>query len=631
MRELMLKLLTYEPFEKISGDEKTYIDAVLAGDTNVAQSFALYDELMNAFKYFIVTERKGKKGTVIAGDTKKLVSWFHFFYSFSQAGSIGILCDQATGERTNYPVLFKKICFYCITEYNFGDADFLAKFGIKPNILNKWEVSPRYRKLINRDSYHAINIRRNGKKQPYLTKVIKSAYYEASRQEAEVRFFDPATKGWVAPKKKQLLPFIDVFAGSGCVAASVDANEMVVNDFDIGAACFLYSMSHDEKEVRTRLAKLHNSFVSRDLSNGANHYTSDMWAVHKGKVKKYSKITDAAYDELMIRLRNNYEEIYKMYVSALDVVVVDFSNPSEKDIQMYYDIGVAWYFINAIDANGFSGNTHKVTDMDTKNYYAYLENRLEVFKADSVGVVPFQKLLNKYSGKSYKIISELTLKPKDIQFGNGKDFMKALKKSHVQSADFSQLVETFSDGFIYEDSPYFLTTGYNTAFGDEQHKIMLDQLRGSDFKWLFSMQYREFYTNKAPTGNSKRTGAQKAGQPLIKCYRDYFAGFVNEFTVQYEGKKPYYTSNPDVLSNLADDYFVIFFRNSKTTGEMMICNFDVRRVIPYGGETVVIPFREFMKLPFDGKEHKSYGQVAKLAEEYRENDIVHNYATGARV
>lgn len=45
MRELMLKLLTYEPFEVTSGDEKTYIDAVLAGDTNVAQSFALYDEL----------------------------------------------------------------------------------------------------------------------------------------------------------------------------------------------------------------------------------------------------------------------------------------------------------------------------------------------------------------------------------------------------------------------------------------------------------------------------------------------------------------------------------------------------------------------------------------------------------
>lgn len=71
---------------------------------------------------------------------------------------------------------------------------------------------------------------------------------------------------------------------------------------------------------------------------------------------------------------------------------------------------------------------------------------------------------------NYKIISELTLKPKDIKFGDGKSFMKALKKSHVQSADFSQLVQTFSDGFIYEDSPYFLTAEYETGFGDEQQK-----------------------------------------------------------------------------------------------------------------------------------------------------------------
>ena len=170
MRELMLRLLTYEPFEAISGDEKKYIDAVLAGNINFSQTFPLYDELMNALMYFCNQ----------SGDTTKLVSWFNAFYSFSKAGNIGILCDQATGERTYYPVLFKKICFYCITEYNLRDADFLKQFGIKPNILNKWEISPRYRKLINRDSYHAINIRRNGKKQPYLTKVIKSAFYEDS-------------------------------------------------------------------------------------------------------------------------------------------------------------------------------------------------------------------------------------------------------------------------------------------------------------------------------------------------------------------------------------------------------------------------------------------------------------------
>lgn len=117
--------------------KKTYIDAVLAGDTNVAQSFALYDELMKVFKHFVDTGRKYKKGKVIAGDITKLVSWFNTFYSYSKAGSIGILCDKLTGGRAYYPVLFKKICFFCITEYNFGDADFLAKFGIKPNITFK--------------------------------------------------------------------------------------------------------------------------------------------------------------------------------------------------------------------------------------------------------------------------------------------------------------------------------------------------------------------------------------------------------------------------------------------------------------------------------------------------------------
>lgn len=45
MRELMLKLLTYEPFEKISGDEKKFIDAVLAGENSLAQSYPLYYEL----------------------------------------------------------------------------------------------------------------------------------------------------------------------------------------------------------------------------------------------------------------------------------------------------------------------------------------------------------------------------------------------------------------------------------------------------------------------------------------------------------------------------------------------------------------------------------------------------------
>lgn len=98
---------------------------------------------------------------------------------------------------------------------------------------------PRYRKKVNRNSYSSITLNRNGKKQPYLTTAIKRAYYEAGRQEAEENLIDSdTTTEWVAPKLNQLPRFIDVFAGTGTVAASVGANKSVVNDIDVGVACF---------------------------------------------------------------------------------------------------------------------------------------------------------------------------------------------------------------------------------------------------------------------------------------------------------------------------------------------------------------------------------------------------------
>lgn len=54
MIDLMLKLLTYEPYEKVSGNEKEYIDKVLcgdiAGDTVVIyKEYVMYDELFRGF------------------------------------------------------------------------------------------------------------------------------------------------------------------------------------------------------------------------------------------------------------------------------------------------------------------------------------------------------------------------------------------------------------------------------------------------------------------------------------------------------------------------------------------------------------------------------------------------------
>lgn len=54
MLELMLKLLTYEPYKKVSGNEKDYIDKVLCGDivsdtVVTSKEYMVYDDLFRGF------------------------------------------------------------------------------------------------------------------------------------------------------------------------------------------------------------------------------------------------------------------------------------------------------------------------------------------------------------------------------------------------------------------------------------------------------------------------------------------------------------------------------------------------------------------------------------------------------
>lgn len=72
--------------------------------------------------------------------------------------------------------------------------------------------------------------------------------------------------------------------------------------------------------------------------------------------------------------------------------------------------------------------------------------------------------------------------------------------------------------FLYLDSPYFLTTDYDIPFQDEEHKQMLDLLRGSAFKWLFSMKCKDWAEFKPKSGQKKRA----AGQRRIMNYLTYY-------------------------------------------------------------------------------------------------------------
>ena len=641
MIELMLKLLTYEPYEKVSGNEKDYIDKVLSekftSDTAVTnKEYIIYDELFRGFMDFLNYSSTG------------------IFWKGIQWNSLGWLRDWKNkylpvdngmiDGRELYPVLFKKICFFILVEAYKGNSDkkdtemsdkeFIQAVGLRENIFNKWHISPRYRKKVNRDSYSSITLNRNGIKQSYLTTAIKRIYYEAGRQEAEENLIDSdTTTEWVAPKLNQLPRFIDVFAGTGTVAASVGANESVVNDIDVGVACFLYSMSHDSKEVRERLAQLHNNFVSRDLSEGKELYTVNDWQKHKKYYEQY--INNQKFEDVMIRLRNNYVYIHNQYVQATTGVVLNFENASANDIEMFYDIGVTWLFLNSFKQKLDKGNQFNVIDMDIEAYMKYLQNVLMVKYKDD-------KKYEKYHQQDKSdatFLEKYRIKKSQVKFEKGIKYMDSLKNTIVKSEDFATVIKSYSDDFIYLDAPYFLTTDYTVPFQDEEHKDMLDNLRCVDFYWLFSMQYKKINTDKFKKSEftKKRKSYQEAGHPLIKNYDCYYNGFVKPFVIKSEMNMLYYET--DASKNIEDNnLWVLFFYYKSNNKEMMICNFDSRRNIPYafegdkeiGHHIEIMPYNEFLT-HLRNRKKSSYNELRTEAHNWRKNDIIKNYALGAWV
>lgn len=643
MLELMLKLLTYEPYEKVSGNEKDYIDKVLSekitSDTVVTnKEYIIYDELFRGFMGFLNYSSKGILWKSIQWDFLGwLRDWKNKYYPVN---------DGMIDDRAIYPVLFKKICFFILVEAYKGDSkkkytemsdkEFIQAVGLRENIFNKWHISPRYRKKVNRDSYSSITLSRNGKKQPYLTTAIKRVYYEAGRQEAEENLIDSdTTTEWVAPKLNQLPQFIDVFSGTGTVAASVGANKSVVNDIDVGAACFLYSMSHDSKEVRQRLAQLHNNFVSKDLSEGQELYTAEQWQRHRESKAYEEYLGNQKFEELMVRLRNNYVYIYKKYVQATREVALDFDNDTTKNIEMFYDIGVAWLFLNSFKQKLKKANQFNAIDMDIEAYKKYLHTVLMVKYKDD-------KKYEKYHQQDESdatFLEKYRIKKSQVKFEKGIKYMDSLKNTIVKNEDFYTVIQGYSGGFIYLNSPYFLTTDYTVPFQDEEHKDMLDILRYADFNWLFSMQYKEIDTDKFNKSEftKNRKSYQEAGHPLIKNYDYYYNGFVKPFVIKSEMNLLYYET--DASKNIEDNnLWVLFFYYKFNNKEMMICNFDSRRNIPYafegdkeiGHHIEIMPYNEFLTHLRNRKE-SSYNELRTEAHNWRKNNIIENYASGARV
>lgn len=113
MKELMLELLTYEPYKKLVSEEEEeeYIQEILAGNDNPPPSLAKFHELFLGFyDYYIQCKKledamKTKNAKKIkAAEKAKDAERSRYISKLRQW--------KATYGCASLPLLFKKICFY---------------------------------------------------------------------------------------------------------------------------------------------------------------------------------------------------------------------------------------------------------------------------------------------------------------------------------------------------------------------------------------------------------------------------------------------------------------------------------------------------------------------------------------
>ena len=92
MQELMLELLTYEPFAKMEQAELDYINQIL--NQNYAQPVSVYSELYDGFHKYVKCE---------VDTFDWLVEWYEKYYAVKSYNTTSV------NERLYYPVLFKRI------------------------------------------------------------------------------------------------------------------------------------------------------------------------------------------------------------------------------------------------------------------------------------------------------------------------------------------------------------------------------------------------------------------------------------------------------------------------------------------------------------------------------------------
>lgn len=673
MRELMLELLTYEPYGKLRPEENSYIYEILSGNYNPPQ--ATLHALFSGF-YSCVQNKKFE-------DIGWLQKW------------------KAAHGRAPLPLLFKKICFYLMVdeerranekrkakeEHNAkkkrSGSDFMEQIGLQVSRTRKWGISPQFRRYAEADTYSTIKSSRNGVKKPYIVSSVKKLYYEAGRQVSETKAqFEKESmtlkKLLQSPKESMtskeppwfvkssmtlndLPTFVDVFAGTGSVAASVVSEgcpDPIVNDYDPVMVCFAWAFTHRKDEMCKRIAEYHNYLMGLDFAStkwNYNTYTEDndpqdlettpeAWddpEVLRTHMEFYGYSEDdiardkrlaQLHKEFIIRTRSSYmavdELIKKCNRNELRKYVDSIPSLSIAQVRklLYYALLVFYYY--SFEPGGPAGNYYSPTIVNTSSYFSYLD-RLKV----NLKAVKREAHNGNKENKAIKAkeLMKLRLEPSSLNLKFDGYFSRYLQKAKFYCKDFRELLKiTPSNAIYYWDSPYYLTVGYAVGFSDKDHKDMLDILRNAWFKWVFSMQYNS--SDRCKCTSSSDEQKRKSQPHIIKDYGAYYRGFYAPFQLDAD-QRTYYVPTDAPMGNAKNLYVILFdfdevkdeweeMRNSETR-EMLVVNFNPLRTIPLHDSAVVFPFDLFLNC---ADKKMDYQKIVKLAVDWRKANIESKYA-----
>lgn len=650
MKELMLELLTYEPFGKFLSAEKTYIQDILCENYQPPPS-EVHDLFSGFYNY------------VQRGDSKD-IDWFRIWrntYHQKQKNK-----DSTTSIRSPkpFPLLFREICFYIIVRGNFSDKEFREILGTAPNFAKKWGISTKFRRYAEANTYSAIKSFRPGVKREYIVSIVKKLYYEVGRKIQEEQEGREAKK--CESMTVQKLPtFVDVFAGTGSVAASVvleGCPPPIVNDYDPVMVCFAWAFVHRKAEFRKRIAEFHNYLMNLDFESTNWSYDANAYERHHNpenvrtspqawddpKIREshiraygYSEVEFVRdrrlaqqYQEFIMRTRSSYKDVGKILdLSDCDreklrnlVNNISPHSHSIAEIEDVLDYALAIFYYYSF-SGGKAGNAYYETYVDTASYTSYL-NKLQLGLKFATGAEIDFKV---------SVLLKLQLEASSLILESTGHFSSYLNKAKFCSKDFSEILKDDpSNKIYYLDSPYFLTAGYAIGFPDDKHRQMLDLLQNAEFKWIFSMQFNSSKKYKASTskGNSGRGDMEH----VIKDYGSYYRGFYAELQLDMVQKVYISTATPEEVS---PDLFAVLFdfnkvkkkwknmSNTKTT-EILVVNFNPLRTIPFHDSAVVLPFSLFLhyadRKQFANKQ-EHYQYIVDKAIEWREENIKGNYTS----